>query len=284
MSAAIAVSLRRRRLIVGLALAVVRIPAWAGVDRPTAESLLRISGLWAQLADVAPQARADALGALRQRGAAPTQAEVDRLSQAIASAYSAQRLRSACLGAASKKLDKVHVAALRRWYEGSPGSAIVLLEVAQSAQDQRVVLEQGAALLARMPSSRRRVLEEVVVATRVAELQTELAIGTSLAVVGQGARAARDPTAPSLGELKAALDAQRHQIMRAAGAQSLVAFASTYSSLPDADLDTYVNFLKSRAGRHFVDVAIHALGAAIFGAALDFGRTLGETKSPARGT
>lgn len=283
MSAAIAVSLRRRCLVVGLPLAFVRTPARAGVDRPTAESLLRISGLWAQLADVAPQARAEALGALNQRGAAPAQAEVDRLAQAIASAYSVQRLRSACLDTTSKNLDKAHVAALRRWYEGSPGSGIVRLEVAHSAQDPRIVLEQGAALLASMPSSRRRVLEEVVVATRVAELQTELAIGTSLAV-GLGARAARDPTAPSLSELKAALGARRHQIMRAAGAQALVAFASTYSSLPDADLDTYVDFLKSRAGRHFVDVAIHALGAAIFAAALDFGRALGETKGRARST
>jgi hypothetical protein len=283
MSAAMPVSLRRRRLVVGLSLPFVASPAWAAVDRPTAEALLRISGLWAQLADVASQARADALGGLNQRGAASTQAEVERLSQAIASAYSAQRLRSACLDATSKNLEKAHVAALRRWYEGSPGSAIVRLEVAHSAQDPRVVLEQGAAMLARMPSSRRRVLEEVVVGTRAAELQTELAINTSLAL-GQGARAARDPTAPSVGELKAALAAQRHQIMRAAGAQSLVAFASTYASLRDADLDTYVNFLKSPAGRHFVDVAIHALGAAIFGAALDFGRALGGARAPARGT
>lgn len=281
MRAGNSVSLPRRGLVVGVCWTVLGIPAWAVVERPIAESLLRISGLWAQLADVAPQVRADAFRAFRREGATPTQAEVDRLSQAIDSSYSAQRLRSACLGAASKNLTKTHVAALRRWYEGSPGSAITRLEVARSGQDQRALLERGAALLAAMPSSRRRVLEELVVATRMAEMQTELTIGTALAIA-QGTRVSSDPAAPSLRELKSTLDAQRHRLMRAAGAQSLAGLAGTYSSLPDADLDIYLNFLKSEAGRHFVDVAIHAVGAAMFSAAMDFGSALGQSKrSPA---
>ena len=278
MSASITVSLPRRRLVAAFGWAVLGVPAWAGVDRPTAESLLRVSGLWAQLADVAPQVRAGMLRDLQQRGAAPSQAEVDRLTQAIDFAFSAQRLRSACVGAVSKRLDKVHVAASRRWFEGSPGSVITQLEVAQSGQDQQATLERGAALLSGMPSSRRRLLEEVVVVARLAEMQTELTIGAALAV-GQGARDASDPAAPSLRELKAALDGQRHQLMRAAGAQSLAVLAATYSSLPDADLDTYLNFLKSDAGRHFVDVALHALGAAMLSAAFDLGSALGRTKA-----
>lgn len=280
MSNAMTVLLPRRRLLVGFGWAVLAIPAWAGVDRPTAEVLLRISGVWEQLADAARQIRASALGNLRQRGAAPAQAEVDRLSQAIESAYSAQRLRSTCLDAASKRFDKVHVAALRRWYEGSPGSAITRLDVAHSRQDQRASLEQGTALLSTMPSSRRRILEEVVLATRVAEMQTELTIGTALAV-GRGAWDPSNPAAPSWRELKAALDAQRHRLMRAASAQSLAALADTYSSLPEADLESYLNFLKSGPGRHFVDVTIHALGAAMLGSAMDLGSALMNSKGTA---
>jgi len=284
MNTAITVSLPRRRLVVGLAWAALGLPAGATVDQPTAESLLRLSGLWAQLADVASQVRAGVLWDLQQRGAAASQVEVDRLTQAIDLAYSAQRLRSACLGTTAKRLDKAHVAALRRWFEGPTGSAITRLEVAQSGQDQRALLEQGAALLSKMPSSRRRILQEMVVATRVAELQTELTIGSSLAVA-QGARDPSDAGAPSLRELKEALDGQRHQIMRAAGAQSLAAFAGIYPSLPDAELEAYLDFLKSPPGRHFVDVGIHAVGAALFAAAIDFGGALGQTRDkPTRRT
>jgi hypothetical protein len=198
---------------------------------------------------------------------------MERLFRAIDAAYSARSLRAACVAALSRELVPDHVAALGRWYDGLSGKAMTRLEQAQSGRNSQAILDEGAALLRDMPSSRRRILDEVVLATRSAELMTEITIGATLAV-HQGAASA-SPNAARLppGELKAALDARRHQFMRNFTALSLAGFAATYSSVPDAELEKYVDFLKSEAGRHYIAVSGRALSAALVNAATDFGRT-----------
>jgi hypothetical protein len=260
-----------RRLLVAVVSAVVTLSAWAAVDAPAAESLLRKSGLWLQLAHVAPQVRNGTVAALARARTRPSQAEMERLFRAIDAAYSARSLRAACVAALSRELVPDHVAALGRWYDGPSGKAMTRLEQAQSGRNSQAILDEGAALLRDMPSSRRRILDEVVLATRSAELMTEITIGATLAV-HQGAASANAARLPP-GELKAALDARRHQFMRNFTALSLAGFAATYSSVPDAELEKYVDFLKSEAGRHYIAVSGRALSAALFNAATDFGRT-----------
>jgi len=120
---------------------------------------MRKSGLWDQLADVAPQVRAGVLADVGRAGRKPSEAEMQRVSRAVASAYSVHRFRSACLAAISRDLANTHVAALRRWYDGPSGRTITRIELAQSKQDPRTIIEQGALLLETMPASRRRILE-----------------------------------------------------------------------------------------------------------------------------
>jgi uncharacterized protein YfiM (DUF2279 family) len=250
-------------------------PAWAGTDAATAESLMRKSGLWEQLADVAPQVRTGMLATIAQSGRKPSDAEVARLSRAVDAAYSVHRLRSACLAAISRDLDKIHVAALRRWYDGPTGKTITRLEEALSRQgDQRATLAQGAALLEKMPASRRRTLDEIVLATRSAELMTELTISTTLATQQGAASVSPHAARGSASEMKAALEAQRQQFMRTFSAISLASSAVAYSSVPTADLVGYVDFLKSEAGRQFGAVGGRAFSAAILDAAAELGRAL----------
>lgn len=247
-------------------------PAWAGTDSATTESLMRKSGLWGQLAEIAPQMRTAVLASEARTGAKLSEMEIERLSRAVDSAYSAHRLRSACLAAISRDLDKTHVAALRRWYDGPIGRTITRLEQAQSKQNPRTTLDQGAALLETMPASRRRTLDEIVLATRSAELMTELAIGTALASQQGAASVSPKAGRPSLGEMMGALGAQRQQLIRTYSAFSLASFALAFSSVPTADLEGYVDFLKSEAGRHFNTVGMRALSAAMFEAATELGR------------
>ncbi|HSV48277.1 MAG TPA: hypothetical protein VLJ58_20985 [Ramlibacter sp.] len=264
---------RLKRFLVGFACVVFGVQAWAGVDASIAESLLRKSGLWSQLADVASQVRSGTLAAVARGRTRPSEAEMERISRAIASAYAAHGLRSACVAALSRDLDPAHVAALLSWYDGPNGQAISRLEEGQSRQSAQTTLDQGAALLQGMPSSRRRVLEEAVLATRSAELMTEMSIGMALAAQLGAASASPHAAGPSLRELKDALEARRHDYMRSFTALSLAAFAATYASLSDADLEKYVDFLKSQAGQHYVAVTGRAFSAAMLNAAAHLART-----------
>ena len=255
--------------------------AWAGTDSATAESLMRKSGLWDQLAEIAPQVRMGVLASVAQSGRKPSEAEIERLSRAVDSAYSVHRLRLVCLGAISRDLDNAHVAALRRWYDGTRGQAFTRLDKAQSKQDPRTTLEQGALLLGKMAPARRRTLDEIVLVTRSAELMTELTIGTALAAHQGAASVSPNAPRPSMGEVKTSLDARRQHLIRTFSGLSLAGFAAAYSSLPTADLEGYVDFMKSDAGRHFSAIGMRAFSAAMFEAAAELGRTAPGSKDKA---
>ena len=256
-------------------------PVWGATDAATAESLMRKSGMWEQLEQIAPQVRAGIVVGAARSGRRPSETERERLSRAIDHAYAAQRLRVACRTAISKNLDKTHVEALRRWYDSGSGRHISSLERAQSAQDAQASLRRGTVLLGEMSASRRRALEELVVVSRSAELQTELTIGTALAVHQGAASVTPESARPSLGEIKATLDRQRHGMTRAFSALSLASFAVAYASLSAAELQAYVDFLKSEAGRHYNSVTMLAFGTAMLDAAAELGRAAPGSKDKA---
>lgn len=256
-------------------LVLFAVPGWAATDSATAEALMRKSGLWAQLADIAPLMRAQVLATQSQAGRSPSVTEAERLSRAVDTVYSARRLRSACVAHMARELAPAHLAALSRWYDAPKGRAITALEQEFSRQaDSRAFLERGAALLGNMPASRRGVIDEIILATGAAELATELHIGTAIATRQGTASVSPDAPGPSASELKAALDGQRQQLIRIYSALSRSQFAAGYSSLSTDDLKAYLEFLKSDAGRHYSAVSTRAYGAAMVKAANEFGRSL----------
>ena len=263
----------RRYLLGCLVALVVARPGWAGTDAATAESLMRRSGLWEQLAAVAPQVRSGMLAGAAQARGAPSESELARLSRAVDAAYSVQRLRAACLAVLAKDLDPRHVAALRRWYDGPHGRTIVRLEQEQLRQDPQAIVDKAGALLAAMPAARRRTLNEIVLATRSAEWMAELHIGTALAAQQGAASMWPNAARPSAGQLKTALEAQRQQLIRTFGVLSLASFAVAYSTVPTPDLERYVEFLKSEAAKDFNAASMRAISGALFDAASDLGRT-----------
>lgn len=256
-------------------------PAWAVTDAATAESLMRKSGMWEQLEQIAPQVRAGMVEGAARSGKRPSETESERLSRAVDHAYAAQRLRAACRAAISSNLDRTHVEALRRWYDSGSGRHISNLERVQSMQDGQAAFRRGTVLLGEMSASRRRALEELVVVSRSAELQTELTIGTALAMHQGAANASPEAARPSLGEIKAMLDQQRRGMTRAFSALALASFAVAYASLSPAELEAYLVFLKSDAGRHYNSVTMRAFGTAMLEAAVELGRAAPGAKDKA---
>lgn len=263
--------------------ALALLPAHAETDAATAEALMRHSGLWEQLAGIAPQARAGMLSSVAESGARPSEAELDRLTRAADAAFDAGRLRATALGAIARGLEPRHVEALQRWYASAPGTAITKLEEVSGADTREppAVMQAGTALLQRMPDERRDLLAEMVQVTRSPEAMVQLVIGTSLAA-WRGA-ASVTPGAPgvSLAELRALLESQRPQMLQAYAALSLAAMALTYETAPIGELGAYLDFLKSDAGRHFNDLGMAAVDAAMVEASAEFGRRLPGSKDQA---
>lgn len=173
--------------------------AGAQTNAATAETLMRQSGLWNQLAGVAPQVRAGLMASLAQARVNPSASEVERMN-------------------------------------------------------------------------------ELVAVTRSAEAMVQLTIDTTLAAQSGARSAAPDVQGPSPNELRALLDAQKPQMLKAYEGLTLASSAKVYATLPTETLRQYVAFLKSDAGRHFNDVGMRALGAAMVDASAELGRRLPASK------
>lgn len=270
-------------LTAALSLLTLSFNTTAQTDASTAEVLMRSSGMWQQMTSMSPQVRAGFLEGASRAALKPSAAEIERLSNAIDDAYSSDRLRSIALATVRADTKALHVPALRRWYSSRVGKKITSLEEAASAAqtDPQAVAQQGTALLATMPAARRALLEEFVVVTRSAETVTQIAIDTALAA--QRGVLSVSPNAPSnaADELRTALEAQRPQLLQAFAGLSLASYAIAYQKLPSAELAQYIKFLKSEPGRHFADVGVKALSAALSEAAAELGRRLPGTKNRA---
>lgn len=258
--------------------------AHAQVDRATAESLMKKSGMWEQLGSIALQADASLAGVMRQSGEQPSAEEVARISRVIRDAYSADRLRSVSVALIAKKLQARHVSELQRWFDSPLGQQISRLEEQASADssDPQQQMQQGMALLEQQPPARRQLLQELLVETQVVEAMTQITINTSLAAYSGAASVIPQAPTMSARELKAALEAQRPRLAQGFTAMALAGFAKTYDTLSTDHLQRYVAFMKSAAGHHYNALGIEALDAALIEAAAELGRKLPSTRDQAR--
>jgi hypothetical protein len=137
-------------------------------------------------------------------------------------------------------------------------------------------MQEGVAILVKLPSSRRALLDELVTASRSVEIMVQLTVNTAIAV--HRGVASVLPNMPAEGELRTALEAQRPQMLEGFAALMLASFAKTYASLPTPELAQYVTVLKSDAGSHFNDLVNRAVDAALVDASTEFGRSIPNLK------
>ena len=248
----------------------------AQVDTVVVEDLMRKSGYWEQMTSIAPQIRTGFFNAMERSNSVASEAERERIARIIDAAYAPARLRAVSAGVVAKQLDAAHVAGLQRWYGSKRGQVITRLEEQASSAggDPQLTLQAGTAQLGREPPERRKLLGELVAATRVAEVLFRITVNTSLAVQ-RGAEETMSPgPRTTAAELRSALDAERAQMLKAFGVIALAEFARTYATLPTSDLKAYVEFYHSPAGSAYGDASSEALDAALSDAAQEMGRQL----------
>ena len=257
--------------------------ARAQTDAATAETLLRKSGLWVQLAGIAQQVRAGMAGGAAEQGATLTDAEAARLDRAVDTAYAAPRLRASVLRRLVREMPAMHVALVLAWHDSAVGRVITRMEEVASVadQDSDTMAQEGARRLAAMSESRRLLLERLMVESRAGEALAGMTINTALGVQ-QGLRSMRpDAPGPNADELRAVLQAQRPQLERAFGTMAVAAFAQVYAEASDEQLQAYLRFQETEAGRQFNRVMETAMDRMFLEAATELGRALPGTKDQA---
>lgn len=269
-----------RALAGGILFLLANASAWAQIDAQAAEALMKKSGLWQQLAEIPAQMQASVqeIAATSEEKLSATQ--IARLQQAAAAAYAAERLQSTTRGLIAARLEQKHLPALDAWLDSGLGQKIRRLEEAAAAdpRDTQAKLQDGVARLQGLDAARRALLTEFVAATRSAEALTNFSIDTLVAMRQGLSSVTADETGPSLQDLRAALQAQRPQMLETYAMVSTALSALHYASLPDEELAQYLVLLKSEAGRRYTDVGVQALTDALVDSALEFGRRLKGTQ------
>lgn len=258
-------------------------PALAQGGLGAAEELLRKCGMWEQLASVEPQVQAGILQGMSSRGMAPSAPEAQRIAKAAAVAFAAPRLRSAAARVVSTGLAPGHIDSLQAWYGSAAGQAMTRLEeqAAASQGDPQAVLRDGSVALEQSTPQRRTLLQSLARETRVVDAAVEMTVNAAVAVQRGVAAASPGAPAPSAAEIRAGLNQQRPRLVATYTSLVMASFALTYRAASDAELERYVEFVRSPAGQHFNALAIRALDAALSGAGEDFGRLLPATRARA---
>lgn len=248
----------------------------AQTDRATAESLMRKSGQWSQLGELGKQV-APAIRAGASKGTPSDPALVEQVAIAGGEAFAPERLRASALQTLQQGLQADKLPALKRWYDSPAGRKITQLEEAaskNSAASQKAYVEEGVSIYEGQKESRKKLLDDLVFATNAPNAMVNATFALALAVTEGVGRAKPQQIGPSAADVKGMLDAQRPQLLQAFRSMSTASFSKTYSTLSDAELKRYVDFLKTPAGQHFYTLTLAGLNAALTDAGREFGARL----------
>lgn len=220
----------------------------AQVPAASAEVLMRKSGVWAQLADVAVQVKAGMSESTM--GERLTPEDFERLDQLVDDAFAPEQLRQTFLLALAQRITPAQAADALKWYDSPSGRRIADLEEASSADfdDLNQVMTEGNKVLAKASAKRHALLAQTVQASRAAEGMVTLQINSTIAVMQGVANVLPVEATPPAAELRKLLEAQRPQMLASSTGVLLSMFALTYETASDKALQQYVRFLSSKSG------------------------------------
>jgi hypothetical protein len=248
--------------------------ARAQISDAAAEQLMRLSGGWAQLASLAPQLKDGFEKGLNKPGTQISPDVRQKLAAAAARAFDVDRVRSTARRTLAEGVRAGHVPELLAWYQGQPAQRITRAEEEDSARaaETEAKVQAGVAVLQGASPQRRQLLARLVEVTRAAQTTTDTVVNVAVAVQAGVGRFDTAAPQPDEKELRATLEAQRPEMLRAFEGLSLASFALVYKDIGDEDLSAYASFLAGAAGEHYTDLSHRAFEAALLGAFNALGR------------
>lgn len=251
----------------------------AGPSAERTDELMHKSGLWNQLAEMAPLFAKGVDDASSRMGGANTPA-VEALRQAFATAYAADRLRPVVARQLALSLSAEDVDASLEWLSGDLGQRITALEEKASTPEAlRERMETGAerakALSPERLAQYTRLAEAIhageVGATIMINTASGLARGFNAALPGHGGADAD--------QVRALMETRRPQLVALMAEQQIMFFAMSYATVSDDELERYIAFAESPVGRRYQAATVVAVDKAMTDAAVETGHLLVSQKS-----
>lgn len=260
--------------VLALCLAAGTLPARAEASIADAEDLACKAGLCQQI-DAMRQQMLDSIDELAASTTPLVDAEVMQRMRTVADhAYAAERLRKNLMHELAQRLDEKDVPALRHWFDSPAGRLIAKAEQSNADLDLGAPVKQGSEILARSTPARRQLIADLMRESRTAEAMVDIIINTTLAVRSGIVIASPNRPHGDTRELRASLEGNRAAMIKSFSTVSLPIMASSYAEVSDADLGSYLSFMRSEAGARFNAVSLQAFERALMIAASEFGQAI----------
>lgn len=252
----------------------------SGLD--TANAIIVKSGVAAQLGDFAPTLRTG-ITTNAELASKMTEAQLATLLGAFESAYAPAKLQADIAAELVRQLKAPQAKEALAWLESPVGSKITAMEdEATALAADPVRMAEAQKMLERLPPRRAERYIALMKATGADEAGATIAINSQLGMA-YGAAATLGKQPPDLEAMRKELGSQRPQIVEALGNVYFTMFSSVYADLPEAELDQYLAFAQSPAGKAYHQALSASIDVALTRAARETGRQIGEA-SRAAGT
>jgi len=266
---------------IAAALIVAVFTAGALAQERRIDELMRKSGIWQHLGQVQAAARLGAEEAREQAKANPrpndlTPAQHARMVAAMDKAFAPERLRAAMRTALLKELSPADEGEVLEWLSTDLGTRITRLEEQRDTAEQQSKMEREAPkVLESLPKERLAKYERLAESIQAGESSANTIINVTTAIAYGIAIASPHGDVAMVKSIREQMEAQRPQMVAALAQRSIAIFAYTYQPLTDEELEKYVAFAESPAGKRYHDATTRALDRVLAQASLDMGRDFG---------
>ena len=265
-----------RRAAFGATLLLAAAAAHAQLSEAQAEQLMKLSGGWSQIASMVPQMKESFDEGLAKADKDISEAVRQKAKAEAARTFTADRLRATARKTLAEGVRASYTPELLAWYQSADGRRVTQAEERAAEEDSRTDQETrtraGVAVLQAATPERRQVLLRVVEVTRAGPATTDVVINLGVAVASSLSRLTGKAPPLSESQLRAELETQRPQMVRAFEGLALANAALVYKDLPDELVSAYVTFMAGAAGDHFNDLTNRAVETALLDAFRAIGR------------
>ncbi len=258
--------------------------ARAQLDAGTLQTIMKKTGTQDQCPFLARDFAGGYKEMLSQPGFNPSSVDAGAIKNAFERAYAPQRFCEIITNQFKNEFDPANVKSLLAFFETSAGAAIIAAELVSfdETSSPSEKQEQGQTFLSQASSTRRALLESLVVVSKLNELTANVLIASEVAIHAGVSSVTLGMPGPSNDEVKQQLESARSQMIEQAGPANIADSARTYAKVSDEVLKQYVEFMQTPAAQQFQAVLTRGFVMAITESGFNLGKslpTLGSAKT-----
>ena len=244
-------------------------------DEQLVKQVMQKSGLSKQIEQFPSMIQADIIRANQESSDKLSQSEINDLSNKVAESFNARKLNDTVQMHIQENLPEKDIRAVLEWLSSPLGERISMLEEQASKLEAYKGIREMAGRIDKN-SERTKLLSKLDNARKATDVGVSLTINLQVAFILAVTAGMPAEQRPSVEAILAEVNEDRQQLQKSIRQETLAGFLYTYRSLKDAEIEQYIAFAESEAGKKYHVVTAEGLNTAVMQASLALGSKLSQ--------